>query len=122
MKKHLLPKLAGLLVLTFASAPAVARAAAFPVVDTGQAACYDATPIPQNENFGYFSFADTANPEVFVKVLDFGEADPYLLFTGGLTDFEVHATFTVLRTGQTRTLDKAAGSTTWGIDRTTLSH
>ena len=81
-----------------------------------------ATPIPQNESFGYFSFGDPANPEVFVKVLDFGEADPYLLFTGGLTDFEVHATFTVLRTGQTRTLDKAAGSTTWGIDRTTLSH
>jgi hypothetical protein len=78
--------------------------------------------IPQNGNFGYFFYADRSNPEVFVKVLDFGEDRPYLLFTGGLTDFEVHATFTVLRTGQAKTLDKPAGSTTWGTDTASLGH
>jgi hypothetical protein len=81
-----------------------------------------ATPIPQNDSFGYFFYDDRNNPEVFVKVLDFGADRPYLIFSGGLTDFEVHATFTVLRTGQTKTLDKPPGSTTWGLDTTTLLH
>ena len=41
-----------------------------------------------------FFFSDPCNPEVFVKVLDFGSDRPFLLFWAGLTDLEYTLTFT----------------------------
>jgi len=66
-----------------------------------------AVPIPQQDGFGFFYFTDSGNPEVFVKVLDFGQGGA-LCFVGGLTDFPYTVTFTTLRTGQTLVFDKLA--------------
>ena len=81
-----------------------------------------AVPIPQNDSFGYFSYRDTANPEIFAKVLDFGEDMPYLVFFGGLSNFQVSVTYRVVRTGQTLTLTKDAYSFNGGGDAVTLRH
>jgi Cohesin domain len=78
----------------------------------------NAVPIPQNGYFAFFYFTDPANPEVFVKALDFGSTYP--VFFGGLTDFEVTVTVTVVRTGQTMTMHKNAGAYLWGADSTTM--
>ncbi|MFI5180209.1 MAG: PKD domain-containing protein [Thermoanaerobaculia bacterium] len=63
--------------------------------------------LPQNDQFGYFYFTDPNNPEVFVKVLDFGSGSA-LCFVGGLTDFYYKVTFTMARTGQTLVFEKPA--------------
>jgi photosystem II stability/assembly factor-like uncharacterized protein len=68
-----------------------------------------AFPIPQKDEFGYFYFSDQNNPEVFVKVLDFGSGKA-LAFVGGLSDFNYKVTFTVVATGQKLVFDKPAGS------------
>jgi len=78
--------------------------------------------LPQKDEFGYFYFTSPGNPELFVKVLDFGAASPYLLFYGGLTDFEYTVTFTNLATGQKATFTKPAGSYVGGGDNTALRH
>ncbi len=78
--------------------------------------------LPQSDNFGYFYFSDRANPEVFVKVLDFGTNSPYLLFYAGLTDFEYTVTYTNVATGGSVKFTKPAGSLNgWGDD-TSLPH
>ncbi|MCG3195269.1 MAG: hypothetical protein DIJKHBIC_04546 [Thermoanaerobaculia bacterium] len=82
----------------------------------------DALTIPQGDGFGYFYFSDPGNPEVFVKVLDFGSTSPYLLFYAGLTDFEYRVTYANLETGKSVTFTKPAGSLNgWG-DNTSLPH
>jgi hypothetical protein len=74
--------------------------------------------IPQKDEYGYFYFTDPNNPEIFVKVLDFGAK--YAVLAAGLTDYEFHVTFTVLRTGQTLTFDRPAGGKNGFADSTTL--
>ncbi len=64
--------------------------------------------IPQKDEFGFFYFTDPGNPEVFVKVLDFGSGGA-LCFVGGLSDFFYKVTFRLLRTGQTLVFEKNAG-------------
>lgn len=64
--------------------------------------------IPQADSFGFLYFTDPNNPEVFVKVLDFG-AGNVLCFVGGLSDFYYKVTFTTVRTGQTLVFEKKAG-------------
>jgi uncharacterized repeat protein (TIGR03803 family) len=75
--------------------------------------------IPQNDDFGFFSFTDPGDPEVIVKVLDFGSGGA-LCFVGGLTDFSYKVTFTVLRTGQTLVFEKPAGQYVGFADNGTL--
>ncbi len=82
----------------------------------------NAVPIPQNDSFGFFYYGDRNNPEIFAKVLDFGSDKPYLIFFGGLTDFQVSVTYTVLRTGQKVTLSKDAYNFNGGGNATTLLH
>jgi hypothetical protein len=81
-----------------------------------------ATAIPKADTYGYFSFFDPANPEVFVKVLDFGAGSPYLLFWSGLTDFEYTVTFTNLASATSVSFHKDPGSTAGGASTTTLPH
>ena len=63
--------------------------------------------IPQQDGFAFFYFSDPGNPEVFVKVLDFGQGAA-LCFVGGLSDFFYQVTFTTLRTGQALVFTKPA--------------
>ncbi len=77
-----------------------------------------ATPI--NDNFGFLSFTDPANPEVFVKVLDFGSQRPLLLFYGGLTDLEYHVTFANVCSNQSVVRVKPASDTGGGLDTTSM--
>jgi hypothetical protein len=78
--------------------------------------------IASGDSFGLFSFFKPENPEVSVKVLDWGPNRPYLLFWTGLTDFEYSVTFRNLRTGQAATFVKEAGRVGGGIDTETLLH
>ncbi len=78
------------------------------------------TAIPQKDEFGFFYFSEADNPEVFVKVLNFGADKPFLLFWSGLTDLEYRVTFRHLQTGQSVTFLKSAGSTDGGADNTKL--
>ena len=87
---------------------------------TGQSG--DAWVIPQTDEFAYFYFSDPGNPEVFVKVLDFGATSPYLVFYAGLTDFEYTVRFRNLQTGQSVSFKKEAGSFNGGADNSTLKH
>ncbi|MCK6684829.1 MAG: SUMF1/EgtB/PvdO family nonheme iron enzyme [Thermoanaerobaculia bacterium] len=87
---------------------------------TGQTG--QATPLPQKDEFGYFYFSDASNPEVFVKVLDFGASSPYLIFYAGLTDFEYTVTFKNVQTGQSISFSKEAGSYNGGADNAALKH
>lgn len=87
---------------------------------TGQTG--QASPLPQKDEFGFFYFSDPNNPEVFVKVLDFGEASPYLLFYAGLTDYEYMVTYRNTATGQSVSFQKPAGSYNGGADNKTLRH
>ena len=64
--------------------------------------------IPKKDEFGFFYFTDPNNPEVFVKVLDFGSGGA-LCFVGGLSDFYYKVTFRTLRTGQTLVFEKQPG-------------
>ncbi len=78
--------------------------------------------LPQGDAFGYFYFKDASNPEVFVKVLDFGPDRPFLLYWAGLTDFEYVVTYTNVKTGKTFTVTKKAGSFDGGANTTGLPH
>jgi hypothetical protein len=75
--------------------------------------------IPKADPFGFFYYSDPSNPEVFVKVLDFGAGNA-LCFVGGLTDFYYKVTFTVLRTGQTLVFEKPEKQYVGFVDATTL--
>jgi len=75
--------------------------------------------IPQQDAFAFFYYADPNNPEVFVKVLDFG-AGSALCFVGGLTDFYYKATFTMTRTGQTLVFEKPPYQYVGYVDTTSL--
>ncbi len=81
-----------------------------------------ATPLPQDDQFGFFYFSDAGNPEVFVKVLDWGSSNPFLLFAAGLTDFQYTVTFTNIKTGQKVTFPKAAGGYAGYADGKTMLH
>ena len=63
--------------------------------------------LPQDDTYGFFFFSIPSNPEVFVKVLDFGSGKA-LCFVGGLSDFYYKVTFTCLRTGKTLVFEKPA--------------
>lgn len=81
-----------------------------------------ANPVPRKDAFGYFSFSDPASYEVFVKVLDFGASNPYVLFWAGLTDYEYTVSFRNVATGKTVQYKKDAGSFNGGADNTSLPH
>lgn len=70
-------------------------------------------PLPMNEKFGFFSFpdltGDTENPEVFVKIVGPVPGAAYLLFYGGLTDFEYTLTVADTHAGVTKSYVKPAG-------------
>ncbi len=87
---------------------------------TGQTG--QATALPQTSEFGYFYFSSPTNPEVFVKVLDWGSQAPYLIFWAGLTDFEFTVTYQNTKTGQIVTKKKDPGSFCGGGDNTSLNH
>ncbi|MFI5180846.1 MAG: hypothetical protein ACHQPI_05610 [Thermoanaerobaculia bacterium] len=78
-----------------------------------------AYPIPQSDQFGFFYYTDPNNPEVFVKVLDFGTGSA-LCFVGGLTDFYYKVTFKTVRTGQTLVFEKPAYQYVGFVDNSTL--
>ncbi|MCG3190813.1 MAG: hypothetical protein L6R30_13860 [Thermoanaerobaculia bacterium] len=67
------------------------------------------TPVKQMDQYGYFWFDSASNPEVFVKVLDFG-GDSFLVFHSALSDLEYAVTFRVLRTNQAYSFKRDAGS------------
>ncbi|MFI5181052.1 MAG: choice-of-anchor tandem repeat GloVer-containing protein [Thermoanaerobaculia bacterium] len=75
--------------------------------------------IPKADQYGFFYYADASNPEVFVKVLDFGSGSA-LVFVGGLTDFYYKVTFTVIRTGQTLIFEKPEYQYLGFVDNSTL--
>ncbi len=75
--------------------------------------------IPKGDPFGFFYYTDPSNPEVFVKVLDFGAGNA-LVFVGGLTDFYYKVTFTVIRTGQQLVFEKPEKRYVGFVDATTL--
>jgi hypothetical protein len=75
--------------------------------------------IPKADQFGFFYYTDPSDPEVFVKVLDFGGGIA-LVFVGGLTDFYYKVTFTVLRTGQQLVFEKPEKQYVGFVDATTL--
>jgi hypothetical protein len=75
--------------------------------------------IPKADPFGFFYYTDASNPEVFVKVLDFGDGIARV-FVGGLTDFYYKVTFTVLRTGQPLVFEKPEKQYIGFVDATTL--
>ena len=81
-----------------------------------------ATPVPEKDPFGFFYFSDVNNPEVVVKVLDFGASSPYLLFYASLTNFEYTVTYRNVLTGQSQSFKKDAGSFNGGADTTSLKH
>lgn len=76
----------------------------------------------RSDEIAYFTFPATQSltPEIVVKVLDFGPDSPFLLFWGGLTDFEYTATFQNLETGQKATFLKPAGQFEGGADNSAL--
>ena len=75
--------------------------------------------IPKGDAFGFFYYIDPNNPEVFVKVLDFGDGVARV-FVGGLTDFYYKVTFTVLRTGQPLVFEKPPYQYIGFVDSSTL--
>lgn len=77
-------------------------------------------PLPQKDEFGFFYFFDASNPEVFVKVLDFGADRPFLLFAAGLTDFEYTVTFQNVRTGKIVSWTKPANAFDGFVDTANL--
>lgn len=60
------------------------------------------------DQYGYFWFTTENNPEVFVKVLDFG-GDSFLVFHSALSDLEYTVTFKVLRSGLSYSFKRDAG-------------
>ena len=76
----------------------------------------------QDNSYGFFTFSDPANPEVFVKVLDWGSARPYLLFAAGLTDFQYTVVFRNMSSGQVVTFTKPPGGYAGYVDGTSMTH
>jgi virginiamycin B lyase len=60
-------------------------------------------PVPLTADTGYFWFADLANIEVVVKILDWCPAGGIKFFAAGLTNLAVSLTVTDSQTGQSRT-------------------
>lgn len=87
--------------------------------DTTKTTNTAAFPILENDNFAFFYFTGASNPEVFLKVLDFGGGGP-LCFVGSLTDYYLKVTFKILRTGQTLVFEKKAGDYVGFVDNGTL--
>jgi len=81
-----------------------------------------ATPLPQADQFGFFYFSDPGNPEVFVKVLDWGASTPFLIFAAGLTDFEYTVTYRNVNTGQVVVWKKNAEAFDGYANNSSLSH
>jgi hypothetical protein len=79
----------------------------------------DGTPVKQLDQYGYFWFDSAGNPEVFVKVLDFGGTN-FLVFHSALSDLEYTVTFTVQRTGQSYVFNRPAGSVCGAADGSTV--
>ncbi|MCK6682885.1 MAG: hypothetical protein L6R30_10780 [Thermoanaerobaculia bacterium] len=77
------------------------------------------TPVKQMDQYGYFWFDSETNPEVFVKVLDFG-GPSYLVFHSALSDLEYDVTFTVLATGRQYVFHRPAGSVCGAADGETV--
>jgi uncharacterized protein (AIM24 family) len=77
------------------------------------------TAVKQLDQYGYFWFESAQNPEVFVKVLDFG-GDSFLVFHSALSDLEYTVSFKVLRTGQSFSFNRAPGSVCGLADGTTV--
>ncbi|MCC6129709.1 MAG: hypothetical protein IT186_07245 [Acidobacteria bacterium] len=75
-----------------------------------------------SDDAAYFTFPATSTvvPEVFVKVLDFGSTRPFLLFWGGLTDFEYTVLFENVETGERASFLKPAGQFSGGADTSKL--
>jgi hypothetical protein len=67
------------------------------------------TPVQQMDQYGYFWFDSPGNPEVFIKVLDFGGTS-YLVFHSALSDLEYTVNFRVVRTGIVYTSNRPPGS------------
>jgi hypothetical protein len=72
---------------------------------------------PRGGQWGSFYFLSPENAEVFVKVLDFGPDQPYVLFWDGLTDFEYTVTFRNVEAGGTFVATVPAKSMTGGVAR-----
>ena len=81
-----------------------------------------ATPLPQDDQFGFFYISDPGNPEIFVKSLDWGKEIPFLLFATGLTDYEYTVTYTNVKTGQKVVFKKPAGGYQGFADSKQMKH
>lgn len=79
-----------------------------------------ARSVLQGDNAAYFYFSGSGNAEVVVKVLDPGGDKPYLLFYGGLTDYEFTVTFTNTATGKRVSFNRPAGSAAGGANTADL--
>jgi hypothetical protein len=77
------------------------------------------TPVKQLDQYGYFWFDSPGNPEVFVKVLDFG-GENFLVFHSALSNLEYTVTFKVLRTGVSYLFKRDAGSVCGVADGNTV--
>lgn len=89
--------------------------------DPGSGRSGRAYALPQADTFSFFYYDDPNNPEIFVKVLDFGNTSPFLIFYAGLTSFEYTVTFENVCTGQKAVKFKPGGSAEGGFDNTSLS-
>lgn len=89
--------------------------------DPGSGRSGRAYALPQADTFSFFYYDDPKNPEIFVKVLDFGNTSPFLIFYAGLTSFEYTVTFENVCTGQQAVKFKPGGSAEGGFDNTSLS-
>jgi hypothetical protein len=78
------------------------------------------TAVKQMDQYGYFFFDSPENPEVFVKVLDFG-GNSFLVFHSALSDLEYTLHYRVLRTGITYTFRRDAGSICGLVDVSTVA-
>jgi len=83
---------------------------------------FDGVAFEEGDSFGYFHFDDPANPEVFVKVLDFGPDRPFLLFWGGLTSYEYTLTFKSKGSKDPFVAKKEADTYNGGANTDTLLH
>jgi dienelactone hydrolase len=78
------------------------------------------TPVRQMDQYGYFWFDSADNPEVFVKVLDFGGAS-FLVFHAALSDLEYTVSYRVVRTGTVYSFKRPAGSVCGLADGSTVA-
>ncbi|MCK6685853.1 MAG: hypothetical protein L6R30_25940 [Thermoanaerobaculia bacterium] len=75
--------------------------------------------VKASDQYASFWFDSPSNPEVFVKVLDFG-GDGFLVFHSSLSDLEYTVTFVVLRTGRNHSFKREAGSVCGLADGSTV--